>query len=48
MTKASWTKNAETLLEPRRNRTKFVVGGVVLMAAVVFLIVNAMNASTHL
>jgi cytochrome c-type biogenesis protein CcmE len=48
-TQTSWTNNKENpLLEPRPNRLKFVAGGAILLAAMVFLIVNAMNGTTQL
>jgi cytochrome c-type biogenesis protein CcmE len=50
MAEASWTnkdKNAE-LTKPKSNRLKFIIGGVVLVAALVYLVVNAMSGNTQL
>jgi len=48
-TQTSWTKRPDIeLLEPHNNRMKFAVGGIVLLAAIAFLIVNAMNGNTQL
>jgi cytochrome c-type biogenesis protein CcmE len=49
MADTTWTNTgSENLLEQKNNRLKFAVGGVVLLAAVVFLIVNAMSGNTQL
>jgi cytochrome c-type biogenesis protein CcmE len=51
MAETSWTTtpSEEALLKPTAtNRWKFVAGGIVILAAVVFLIVNAMSGSTQL
>ncbi len=49
MTETTWTNTGETeLLQPKANRLKFIVGGVLLLAAIVFLVVNAMTGSTQL
>jgi cytochrome c-type biogenesis protein CcmE len=50
MAEASWTnkdKNAE-LEKPKSNRLKFIVGGAVLIAALVYLVINAMSGNTQL
>ena len=50
MAEASWTnkdKNVE-LEKPKSNRLKFIIGGAVLIAALVFLVVNAMSGNTQL
>lgn len=48
-TQTSWTKDANIeLLGPRRSRMKFVAGGILLFAGVVYLIVNAMSGNTQL
>lgn len=50
MAEASWTnkdKNAE-LVKPKSNRLKFIIGGVVLIAALTYLVVNAMSGNTQL
>ena len=50
MADVTWQNSDDTLVleKPRRNRLMFAVGGVVLIAAVVFLVVNAMSGSTQL
>lgn len=50
MTQASWTKKDQSveLEKPKSNRLKFVIGGVVLIGALVFLVVNAMTGNTQL
>mgnify|MGYP000897903513 CR=1 FL=1 len=50
MADVSWqnTDDSLVLAKPRRNRLMFIVGGVVLIAAVVYLVVNAMSGSTQL
>ena len=50
MADVTWQNSDDTLVleKPRRNRLMFAVGGAVLIAAVVFLVVNAMSGSTQL
>ncbi|MCA9930297.1 MAG: cytochrome c maturation protein CcmE [Anaerolineales bacterium] len=49
MANTTWTNSGvEALVEPKSNRLKFVVGGVVLLAAIVYLVVNAMSGNTQL
>jgi cytochrome c-type biogenesis protein CcmE len=50
MADVTWQNTDETLVleKPRRNRLLFVVGGVLLISAVVFLVVNAMSGNTQL
>ena len=50
MAEASWTnKDKEAELEkPKSNRLKFIIGGAVLIAALVYLVVNAMSGNTQL
>ena len=50
MADVTWQNTDESLVleKPRRNRLMFAMGGVVLIAAVVFLVVNAMSGSTQL
>lgn len=49
MAQATWTKEDKAAAEkPRNNRTKFIVGGVLMIAAIVFLVVNALQGSTQL
>jgi cytochrome c-type biogenesis protein CcmE len=50
MAEASWTNKDKTaaLEKPKNNRLKFIVGGVILIAALAFLVVNAMSGNTQL
>ena len=49
MADATWTTTEDTgLLERKSNPVKFIIGGVVLLAAVVYLAVNAMAGNTQL
>ncbi|WP_420641369.1 cytochrome c maturation protein CcmE [Candidatus Leptofilum sp.] len=49
MADTTWTNTGEEELFPAKsNRLKFVVGGVLLVAAIVFLVVNAMSGNTQL
>lgn len=50
MADVSWQNNDTSLVleKPRRNRLMFVVGGLVLIGAVIFLVVNAMSGNTQL
>ena len=50
MADVTWqnTDESAVLVKPRRNRLMFIVGGVVLLAAVIYLVVNAMSGSTQL
>lgn len=50
MAEASWTKKetAEGAEKGQSGRWKFIVGGIVLIAAIVFLVVNAMSGNTQL
>lgn len=48
MTQATWTNKDSILEEQKPNRTKFIVGGLVIMAAIVFLVINAFNGTTQL
>ncbi len=50
MAEASWTNkdNTSALDKPKSNRLKFVIGGVVLLAALTYLVVNAMSGNTQL
>ncbi len=50
MANASWTNSegAAQLQKKSNNRLKFVIGGAVLVAAIAFLVVNAMSGSTQL
>lgn len=49
MADTTWTNTGEEALFPAKsNRLKFVVGGVLLIAAIVYLVVNAMSGNTQL
>ena len=48
MAQAAWTKSEEALEKPRSNRLKFIVGGVLIVAAIIFLVVNALRGNTQL
>ena len=50
MTEASWTnkKQSVELDKPKSSRWKFIIGGVVLIGALVYLVVNAMSGNTQL
>jgi cytochrome c-type biogenesis protein CcmE len=49
MAESTWTTADDTLIEkPATNRWKYVAGGVVILAAIAFLIVNAMSGTTQL
>ena len=49
MAETTWTTTSEEVLFPAKNsRLKFVVGGVLLVAAIVYLVVNAMSGNTQL
>lgn len=50
MSDVSWTNTEDglSLTQSKPNRLPFIVGGALLLAAVVFLVVNAMSGSTQL
>lgn len=50
MADVSWTNSEDslTLTKSKPNRLPFIIGGVLLLAAVVYLVVNAMSGSTQL
>ena len=48
MAEATWTNREAVLAKPKSNRLKFVIGGGLILAAVVFLVVNAMRGNTQL
>lgn len=49
MADTTWTNEGEDLLsQPKSNRLKFVIGGVLLIAAIAFLVINAMSGNTQL
>ncbi|MEZ4593935.1 MAG: cytochrome c maturation protein CcmE [Chloroflexota bacterium] len=49
MADTTWTTTGEETLFPTKSgRLKFVIGGVLLLAAIVYLVVNAMSGNTQL
>jgi len=50
MAEASWTNKdkSSALDKPKSNRLKFIIGGVILIAAISYLVVNAMSGNTQL
>lgn len=49
MADATWTNTGEEALFPAKsNRLKFVVGGVLIVAAIIYLVVNAVSGNTQL
>jgi len=48
MTQAAWTTEEAEKSKPKSNRLKFVIGGLLMAAAVIFLVVNAISGSTQL
>jgi len=49
MADTTWTTTGEEALFPaKNNRLKFIVGGVLLLAAIAYLVVNAMSGNTQL
>lgn len=49
MAQATWTKEDKAAVDkPRSNRTKFIIGGVLMVAAIIFLVVNALSGTTQL
>lgn len=48
MAQATWTTEESESSKPKSNRLKFVVGGVLMAAAVIFLVVNAISGNTQL
>ena len=49
MADTTWTTTGDEVLFPAKSsRLKFVVGGVLLVAAIVYLVVNAMSGNTQL
>jgi len=49
MAETTWTRDGETVLtEAKRSRLKYVVAGVLLFAAIGYLVVNAMSGNTQL
>jgi cytochrome c-type biogenesis protein CcmE len=49
MAQAAWTKEKEGAEEkPQSNRIKFIIGGLLMVVAIAFLVVNALSGSTQL
>ena len=48
MAQATWTTEDAEKNKPKSNRTKFIIGGLLMLAAVVFLVVNAISGNTQL
>ena len=49
MAETTWTNSKDQpLVEEKSNRMKFVMGGLVMLAAIVFLVVNAVSGNTQL
>lgn len=49
MAETTWTREGESALaETKNNRLKFVVGGILLFAAIGYLVFNAMSGNTQL
>lgn len=50
MAEASWTKkeSTEEVEKSQSGRLKFIIGGIVLIGAIAFLVVNAMSGNTQL
>ena len=49
MADTTWTNDGEGILaESKNNRLKYIVGGVLLLGAIAFLVINAMSGSTQL
>lgn len=49
MADTTWTNDGESLLtKSKNNRIKFIVGGILLIAAIGFLVINAMSGNTQL
>jgi cytochrome c-type biogenesis protein CcmE len=48
MAETTWTNPEAALLGARPSRTKYIVGGVLILAAVIFLFINAARGNTQL
>jgi cytochrome c-type biogenesis protein CcmE len=48
MAQATWTTEEAEKNIPKSNRTKFIIGGLLMLAAVIFLVVNAISGNTQL
>jgi len=47
MAQATWTKDEAVAEKPRSNRLKFMFGGLLMIAAIVFLVINAIQGNTQ-
>ena len=47
MAQPTWIADGEVLVKPRSNRLKFVIAGVVILAAIGFLIVQAVSSNAQ-
>lgn len=48
MAQTTWTNSGETAVAESNSRLKFIIGGVLLASAIVFLVVNAISGNTQL
>ena len=48
MAQATWTTDEAESSKPKSNRLKFIIGGLLMAAAVIFLVVNAISGNTQL
>jgi cytochrome c-type biogenesis protein CcmE len=48
MAETTWTNPEAALLRPRTNRLKYVIGGLFILAALTYLVVNAARGNTQL
>lgn len=48
MADTTWTNQGDMLLERKSNRVKFIIGGAVLFAAIIYLVVNAISGGAQL
>ncbi|MFN2188649.1 MAG: cytochrome c maturation protein CcmE [Candidatus Promineifilaceae bacterium] len=48
MAQATWTTEEGEQQKPKSGRLKFIIAGILMLAAVVFLVVNAISGSTQL
>ena len=48
MAESTWTNPEAALLQPRTSRLKYVIGGLLILAALAFLVINAAQGNTQL
>lgn len=48
MADTTWTNQGDILLERKNNRVKFMIGGVLLLAAIIYLVANALTGGAQL